>query len=199
MGQVKMRKAAQTLHFNEGKPQGYHLTQLVYAPIKEKDLIKYMANSANVPESTIESAVAAIADGILYYAINGHRVSFPGFGGFWCSLKAKTAKRLSELKQVDVVFRSETKGMERELKGMERTILISNDIRPFNFQAVETAITSLQIPLTPEKIINSQLSILNYQFSIINSQLVKNEENIWNCQGCDVLPEAPVHPQVRGK
>ena len=40
--------------------------------------------------------------------------------------------------------------MERELKGMERTILISNDIRPFNFQAVRTAITSLQIPLTPK-------------------------------------------------
>ena len=40
--------------------------------------------------------------------------------------------------------------MERELKGMERTILISNDIRPFNFQAVKTAITSLQIPLTPK-------------------------------------------------
>ena len=49
--------------------------------------------------------------------------------------------------------------MERELKGMERTILISNDIRPFNFQAVKTAITSLQIPLTPKKIINFQLSI----------------------------------------
>ncbi len=32
--------------------------------------------------------------------------------------------------------------MERELKGMERTILISNDIRPFNFQAVRTAITN---------------------------------------------------------
>ncbi len=54
-----------------------------------------------------------------------------------------------------VFIRSETKGMERELKGMERTILISNDIRPFNFQAVKTAITSLQIPLTPKKIINS--------------------------------------------
>ena len=59
------------------------------------------------------------------------------------------------------IFRSETKGMERELKGMERTILISNDIRPFNFQAVRTAITSLQIPLTPKKIINYQLSIIN--------------------------------------
>ena len=46
--------------------------------------------------------------------------------------------------------------MERELKGMERTILISNDIRPFNFQAV-----SLQIPLTPKKIINYQFSIIN--------------------------------------
>ena len=54
-----------------------------------------------------------------------------------------------------ILIRSETKGMERELKGMERTILISNDIRPFNFQAVKTAITSLQIPLTPKKIINS--------------------------------------------
>ena len=103
MGQVKMRKAAQTLHFNEGKPQGYHLTQLVYAPIKEKDLIKYISQSANVPESTIEAAILGIANGILYYAINGHQVTFPGFGGFWCSLKAKTAKRLSELKQVDVV------------------------------------------------------------------------------------------------
>ncbi len=42
--------------------------------------------------------------------------------------------------------------MERELKGMERTILISNDIRPFNFQAVKTAITSLQILLTSKKV-----------------------------------------------
>ena len=52
MGIVKMRKVASRLSFKEGKPQGYQLRQLVYAPIKEKDLIKYMANSANVPEST---------------------------------------------------------------------------------------------------------------------------------------------------
>ena len=59
-----MRKVASRLSFKEGKPQGYQLRQLVYAPIKEKDLIKYMANSANVPESTIEACILAIADGI---------------------------------------------------------------------------------------------------------------------------------------
>ena len=47
---------------------------------------------------------------------------------------------------------------------MERTILISNDIRPFNFQAVRTAITSLQIPLTPKLL--KKFSIINFQFSI---------------------------------
>ena len=34
-------------------------------------------------------------------------------------------------------------GMEMELKGIERTILTSNGICPFNLQAVKTAITSL--------------------------------------------------------
>lgn len=97
-----MRKSAATLHFKEGKPQGYRLRQLVYAPIREEDLIKYMAQTANVPESNIEAAIAAIIQGILYFAINGHQVTFPGFGGFYCSLKAKTARQLGELKVKDV-------------------------------------------------------------------------------------------------
>ncbi len=99
---IKMRKAATTLHFREGKPKGFKLSQLTYAPIREEDLIKYMAQSANVPESNIEAAVAAIIQGILYFAINGHQVTFPGFGGFYCSLKAKSTRRLSELKVKDV-------------------------------------------------------------------------------------------------
>ena len=97
MGLVKMRKSQRQLSFMEGKPTVYQLRQLIYAPIKEKDLIKYISQSANVPESTIEAAILGIANGILYYAINGHQVTFPGFGGFWCSLKAKTAKTLAEL------------------------------------------------------------------------------------------------------
>ena len=97
MGLVKMRKSQRQLTYMEGKPTVYQLRQLIYAPIKEKDLIKYISQSANVPESTIEAAILGIANGILYYAINGHQVTFPGFGGFWCSLKAKTAKTLAEL------------------------------------------------------------------------------------------------------
>ena len=102
MGQVKMRKSQRQLNFVEGKPTVYQLRQLVYAPIKEKDLIKYISQSASVPESTIEAAILGIANGILYYAINGHQVTFPGFGGFWCSLKAKTARTLAGLKTKDV-------------------------------------------------------------------------------------------------
>ncbi|MCR5042744.1 MAG: HU family DNA-binding protein [Bacteroidaceae bacterium] len=102
MGLVKMRKSQRQLTYMEGKPTVYQLKQLIYAPIKEKDLIKYISQSANVPESTIEAAILGIANGILYYAINGHQVTFPGFGGFWCSLKAKTARTLAELKTKDV-------------------------------------------------------------------------------------------------
>ena len=51
MGLVKMRKSQRQLTYMEGKPTVYQLKQLIYAPIKEKDLIKYISQSANVPET----------------------------------------------------------------------------------------------------------------------------------------------------
>ena len=60
MGLVKMRKSQRQLTYMEGKPTVYQLRQLIYAPIKEKDLIKYISQSANVPESTIEAAILGL-------------------------------------------------------------------------------------------------------------------------------------------
>ncbi len=100
---IKMRKTQTRLNFDENKPQVHLLRQLVYAPIKGKNLVKYIANSANVPVSTIEACISAIGEGIAYYAINGHRVVFPNFGGFYVTFRSKTAKTLSEVKVEDVV------------------------------------------------------------------------------------------------
>lgn len=94
---LKMRKSASILHYRDTKPTVYKLRQLTYPPIKEKALVKYVANSANVPESTIQAAIAAIAEGILYFALNGHRVVFPGFGGFYVGVKSKAEQSLADL------------------------------------------------------------------------------------------------------
>ena len=56
MGLVKMRKSQRQLTYMEGKPTVYQLKQLIYAPIKEKDLIKYISQSANVPDAVSERA-----------------------------------------------------------------------------------------------------------------------------------------------
>lgn len=97
MAYIKMRKAQIRLNYRETKPQVYKLTQLTYAPIKEKDLLKYVANSANVPESTVEACVAAIAEAIVYYAINGMRVVFPNFGGFFVHVRWKVFQSVADL------------------------------------------------------------------------------------------------------
>lgn len=81
----------------------YTLQQLTYPVIKEKDLIKYIANSANVPISTIEACVSAIAEGIVYYAINGHRVVFPEFGGFYVKVNVKSRATAAEVSAKDVM------------------------------------------------------------------------------------------------
>ena len=98
-----MRKAAMTLHYRESKPTVYKLRQLTYAPIKAKDVTKYIANSANIPTSTVEACVAAIAEGIVYYAINGMRVSFPELGGFYVGVKTKVAQSIEDLNVEDTL------------------------------------------------------------------------------------------------
>lgn len=96
MAKIKMRKAAVRLSMQEDKPTVFMLRQLTYPMVKPKDLVKYISNSANVPASTIEAAVAAIAEAIVYYAIRGCRVAFEGFGGFYVGVQTKVAQTLSE-------------------------------------------------------------------------------------------------------
>ena len=87
---IKMRKTRSVLNYRETKPTVYQLRQLGYPPIKEDELIKYIANSSNVPESTIKAAILAIGEAIGYFAINGHRVVIDGFGGFYLNVNTKT-------------------------------------------------------------------------------------------------------------
>ena len=97
MGQIKMYRKQRKLDFRETKPTVYQLRQLTYPVIKEKNLIKYIANSAALPVSTIQACVAAIAEGIAYFTINGHRVVFPDFGGFYLNVRTKVAQSAEDL------------------------------------------------------------------------------------------------------
>lgn len=97
MGQIKMFRTRTVLNYRETKPEVFKLRQLIYPTIKEKDLIKYIANSANVPLSTIQAAVEAIGEAIAYFSINGHRVSIPNFGGFWVKVNVKSAATADEV------------------------------------------------------------------------------------------------------
>lgn len=95
-GQIKMRRSAVTLSYREGKPTVYKLRQLIFPGIKHKQLVKYISNSAHIPESTVEAAIAGIIEAIVYFVVNGHRVVFPRFGGFYMGVKAKTANTAEE-------------------------------------------------------------------------------------------------------
>ena len=91
-----MRRSAVTLSFREGKPTVYKLRQLIFPGIKHKQLVKYISNSAHIPESTVEAAIAGIIEGIIYFVVNGHRVVFPRFGGFYMGVKAKISHTAQE-------------------------------------------------------------------------------------------------------
>lgn len=91
-----MRRTVMALTYREGKPKVYKLRQLVYPGIKHEQLVKYIANSAQIPESTVEAAIAGIIEGIVYFVVNGHRVVFPKFGGFYMGVKAKVARSAEE-------------------------------------------------------------------------------------------------------
>ena len=100
---VKMFRRAKVLNYRDEKPTVYKLQQLTYPAIKEKDLVRYICNSSNIPESTLTACLKAIAEGIVYFAINGHRVVFDGFGGFYINVRTKTAKSEEALTAENIV------------------------------------------------------------------------------------------------
>lgn len=100
---IQFRRVATRLGFRENKPVVYKIRQLTYPPVKEKDLVKYAANAAAVPESTMQQCVEAIAQAIIYYAIRGMRVVIPQFGGFYLQFRAKTAETEKDCTIADTV------------------------------------------------------------------------------------------------
>lgn len=87
-GGISYTKKKIVLNYRDEKPQVWKLQQLTYPVVKEKDLIRYIANAGAVPEST----VAACVEAIVYFAINGMRVVIPDFGGFYVKVQTKTVK-----------------------------------------------------------------------------------------------------------
>lgn len=101
---IQYRKKALVLQYLENKPTVYKLHQLRYPAITEEDLVKYAANAAAVPPSTMQACAEAIAQAIIYYAINGMRVVIPNFGGFYLAFRSKTVKNAEDLDDKAIKF-----------------------------------------------------------------------------------------------
>ena len=134
---LQYRKTKTRLTYREGKPEVYKLRQLTYPPIKEKDLIKYAANSAHIPESTMTACVEAIVQGIVYFAINGMQVSVPDVGGFYVKVNSKTAHTLEEcttdtITRMCLAFRPASE-LRKTITQTEETIVNA----PYSYQEPE--------------------------------------------------------------
>lgn len=101
---IRYRKVATKLNMLEGKPTVYQLRQMVYPAISEKDLVKYAANAAAIPPSTMQACVEAIAQAIIYYAINGMRVVIPDFGGFYLAFRSKVAASPEDVNEESITY-----------------------------------------------------------------------------------------------
>lgn len=101
---IRYRKVATKLNMLEGKPTVYQLRQMVYPAISEKDLVKYAANAAAIPPSTMQACVEAIAQAIIYYAINGMRVVIPDFGGFYLAFRSKVATSPEDVNEESITY-----------------------------------------------------------------------------------------------
>lgn len=89
-GTIKIRRTKVKLNFLDDKPVVNKVQKLTMPMIKGDDLVAYIAKSANVPKSSVKSAVAAIAQAIAYFVINGHSVHFDDFGTFQLKYQFKT-------------------------------------------------------------------------------------------------------------
>ncbi|MBQ6965842.1 MAG: hypothetical protein IJP82_09175 [Bacteroidaceae bacterium] len=78
--QYRVKKV--NLDLYKRKVRGYKVQFLSQGIITEDDLVAYILNSAQIPQSMVRACTMAIADAIQFYVINGHRVSFGKFGKF---------------------------------------------------------------------------------------------------------------------
>ena len=95
-GKIRIPKTVQKLGYLDEKPTVYRIRTLTMPVISGENLVQYVAKSANVPVSSIRAAVAAIAQGICYFVINGHAVHFNNFGTFHLNMQYKVAQTEEE-------------------------------------------------------------------------------------------------------
>lgn len=90
---VKKRR----LEYKEDQPEVWKIQKLGAATINEKELIKYVSNTSQLPPSVIKAALLAISEAITYFVINGHYVTFDDFGSFFLKIATKVVRNREEV------------------------------------------------------------------------------------------------------
>lgn len=101
---LQYRVKRMQMNYKEGKPEGFQAQMVKQPVVREDNLVEYIANSTNLPRSTVLACTMAIADAIKLYVIHGHRVSFKHFGKFHLKVQNTCVDTLEEC-QADTVKR----------------------------------------------------------------------------------------------
>lgn len=122
------------MHYKEGKPVGYQAVKVSPGiPIKEENLVAYIANKTNLPKSTVLACTMAIADAIKLHVIHGHRVSFKRFGKFHLKVQNTCVDTLEEcqpdtVKRIQLCF-TPNKDIKQMLDEVQLTDYKSLDVK----------------------------------------------------------------------
>lgn len=96
-GGLTFMRRPYVLNYRDTKPTVAKIQLVRGNVIKGDAVVAYAAQAANVPETTILMAQAALFDAINYFCTNGHRVEVPGLGSFGPVTKVKCVQSAEDL------------------------------------------------------------------------------------------------------
>lgn len=96
LGRITYFKTKCQLTFRETKPWVYCIRPVRGSVVKDEAFIKYAAQAANVPETTIRMAKRALFDALNYFCTQGHAVEVLNLGTFRPETTMKTVQDVSD-------------------------------------------------------------------------------------------------------
>lgn len=123
---VKVRSKSQRIAILDRV--GYIARPQRYSNIKSEDVLKYAAQSSNVPIASIRNTILAMQNAIIYFVVNGHTVNLGRFGKLTPTCTCKAAD-VAEQCSVDLVKSIKCKYTpSAEMKKIVANVKLSNTV-----------------------------------------------------------------------
>ena len=117
-GTLAYLKRKYVLAYREEKPTVYKMQIVRGGVIGKQDIVAYAANAAHVPETSVQLAMSAFFDAIIYFCSNGHRVQVNGLGSFGPVTDCKVVNSMSQVSTDQIKVRKVRFYPEGDLKNV---------------------------------------------------------------------------------